>query len=147
MELSRIRPEGHDVTAGILYLRAQLPVLALSGGGDELDRATAEAERLAQAACAPVLGWIADWAAAARLAASDPQAALTRCRAALAALAEHGESYTAARLELDFLPLVLARARVQIAENLAARFEAMGALASATRARSAATHDLSSSVD
>ncbi len=145
--LSRIRPEGHDGTASILYLRAQLPVLALSGGGDELNRAIAEAERLAQAACAPVLGWIADWAAAARLAPGDPEAARTRGRAALAALAEHGESYTAARLELDSLPLAPTRTRVQIAENLAARFEAMGAHASATRARSTATHDLPSSVD
>ena len=86
------RPEdrgGRSITS-ILYLRAQLQVLALERQSEreEPDRATGATQRLAQAACAPVLGWIADWAAAARLAASDPQAALTRCRAALAALAE-----------------------------------------------------------
>ena len=89
--LQRIQPDEHDSTASILYLRVWLPVLALSGSEDELDHTAADAQRLAQDSCAPALGWIATWAAAARLALSDPDAARGSARAAVAALAEHGE--------------------------------------------------------
>jgi hypothetical protein len=139
--LQRIKPDRHNSTASILYLRAWLPVLALMGGDDELDRSTAEASRLAQAASAPALGWIADWAAAARLVASDPEAARAQARAAVTALTEYGECYTAARLDLDFALLRGGRARVEIARDVAERFEAMGAKASAAEARAAATED------
>jgi hypothetical protein len=54
--LQRIQPDGHDSTASILYLRAWLPVLALSGREDELDRSVPDAQRLAQDSCAPALG-------------------------------------------------------------------------------------------
>ena len=81
--LQRIRPDGQDATASILYLRAWLPVLALSGSEDELEHTAADARRLAQDSCAPALGSIADWAAAARLALIDPKAADARARAAV----------------------------------------------------------------
>ena len=81
--LQRIRPDGQDATASILYLRAWLPVLALSGSEDELEHTAADARRLAQDSCAPALGSIADWAAAARLALIDPKAASARARAAV----------------------------------------------------------------
>ena len=80
--LERIRPDGRDATASVLYLRAQLAVLVVNGHHDELHHSIAEARRLAQAACAPALGWIADWAAAARLAPRDPEGAWARARAA-----------------------------------------------------------------
>jgi sugar/nucleoside kinase (ribokinase family) len=50
-------------------------------------------------------------------------------------LAEHGEYYTAARLDLDFALLTKVGTRVEIAEDVAERFEAMGARASAVRWR------------
>ena len=139
--LQRIRPDGHDATASVLYLRAWLPVLALSGSEDELDQTAAEARRLAQDSCAPALGSIADWAAGARLALSDPEAARARARAAVAALTEHGECYTAARLDLDFALLTQGSTRVEIAQDVAERFDAMGARASAAYARAAVTQD------
>ena len=139
--LQRIQPDGHDATASVLYLRAWLPVLALSGSEDELDQTAAEARRLAQDSCAPALGSIADWAAAARLALSDPEAARARVRAAVAALTEHGECYTAARLDLDFALLTQGSTRVEIAQDVAERFDAMGARASAAYARGAVTQD------
>ena len=134
--LRRIQPDGPDATAAILYLRALLPVLALSGADDELDRGIVEAQRVARAACAPALGWIAQWAGAARLAAGNPADGLDAARTATAALAEHGESYTAARLLLDYAVIADGRAD-QMAEEAAERFEAMGAVASGARARAA----------
>jgi DNA-binding SARP family transcriptional activator len=139
--LQRIQPDGRDSTASVHYLRALLPVLVVSGADDALDRSVAAAQELAKMACAPALGCIADWAAATRLAPRDPEAARTRARAALAALAEHGESYTAARLELDFARIPRASTRVQIAEDVAERFDAMEAHASAADARAAVTED------
>ena len=80
-----------------------------------------------------------DWAAAARLALIDPKAASARARAAVAALTEHGEHYTAARLDLDFCAPDNASTRIEIAEDVAERLEAMGAKASAGLARTAVT--------
>jgi hypothetical protein len=139
--LQSVQPDGHDSTASVLYLRAQLPVLALGGAEEELVHKAAEARRLTDAACAPALGWIADWGTAARLAVSDPGPARARASAAVAALAEYGEKYTAARLDLDFALLTRGSARVEIAEDVAERFEAMGARASASHARAAITED------
>jgi DNA-binding SARP family transcriptional activator len=139
--LQRIQPDGQDATASILYLRAWLPVLALSGSEDELGHTAADAHRLAQNSCAPALGSIADWAAAARLALTDPEAARARARAAVGTLTEQGEHYTAARLDLDFALLTDGHASVEIAEDVAERFEAMGARASAALARAAVTEN------
>ena len=47
--------------------------------------------------------------------------------------------YTAARLDLDFSLLTNASTRIEIAEDVAERLEAMGAKASAALARTAVT--------
>jgi hypothetical protein len=135
--LERIQPDGRDSTASILYLRSWLPVLALTGADDALDRIAADAQRLARTSCAPALGWIADWAAAARLSSSDPEAAQARARTAVAALTQHGEKYTAARLDLEFALLTQGSTRVETARDIVERLEAMGAHASAANARAA----------
>jgi hypothetical protein len=132
-------PDGQDATASILYLRAWLPVLALSGGEHELEHAAADARRLAQDSCAPALGSIADWAVAARLGLIDPKGARASAHAAVATLAEQGEHYNAARLDLDFALLTNGSTRIEIAEDVAQRFEAMGAAASAAFGRTAVT--------
>jgi hypothetical protein len=135
--IERLDPPGARAAEAILCLRARLPVLALSGERDLLDDALAEAQRLAHKACAPALGWIAEWAAAARTAADRCADALARAQVATAALADYGERYTAARLLLDFVPLTDGSAAGQLADEAAKRFDAMGALASAAEARAA----------
>jgi hypothetical protein len=74
---------------------------------------------------------------AVRLAPGDPSATWARAGAAVAALAEHGERYTAARLQLDCALLTGGAGRAEIGGDVAERFEAMGALASAAHARAA----------
>jgi hypothetical protein len=134
--VERLPPPPHDAAAAILYLRAQLPVLALGGERDALDAAIADAHKLARSACAPALGWIADRAAAVQTAADDA-GSLERALVATTALTNYGESYTAARLLSDFLPLVEGSSGRPLAEETAQRLTLMGALASAASARSA----------
>jgi DNA-binding SARP family transcriptional activator len=135
-ELESLPPPAHDAAATILYLRAQLPVLALGQANDKLDEAIVLAQMLARSACAPALGWIADWAAAAKRAATDPVGSIERARAATAALAKYGEAYTAALLLSEFLAqLIDARAGAELAEKTAQQLTQMGALASAVRER------------
>jgi hypothetical protein len=55
-ELESLPPPANDAAATIMYLRAQLPVLALSGASHPLDTAITDARHLARAACAPALG-------------------------------------------------------------------------------------------
>jgi hypothetical protein len=129
-------PVGSDRGNAILRLRAELPALALSDGGDGLDSAITFARKLSRSSCAPALGWIADWAEAVQIAGSDPALALRHARRATAALADHGERYTAARLLCDFLPLIDQGNRDEIAAATATELEAMGALASAQQALS-----------
>lgn len=76
--LLRRQPPTHDAAARILYLRTRLPVLALDRDHDALGRAIADARRVAHDACAPALGWIADWAAGAQATADSPADALMR---------------------------------------------------------------------
>jgi tetratricopeptide (TPR) repeat protein len=106
---------------GVHELRARLQLVALEGSG-ELEGLVAKARRVASEACAPPLGWIADWAEALR--AGSP-AGVT---AATDALDAYGERYTAARLLADALVRIPDPAA---AEATAARLRAMGALASA----------------
>jgi len=136
--LLRRQPPTHDAAARILYLRTRLPVLALDRDHDALGRAIADARRVAHDACAPALGWIADWAAGAQATADSPADALARARAATRALADHGEHYIAARLLLDSALLIGGGSwGGQLGEEAAERFDAMGALASAAQARGA----------
>jgi predicted ATPase/DNA-binding SARP family transcriptional activator len=136
-ELESLPPPKDDAAATILYLRAQLPVLAQSGPSLALDTAITDARHLARSACAPALGWIADWAAATQTAATDPVVSLQRALAAATALAHYGEAYTAALLLSESLPLFDAAARAEPAEKTAHQLSQMGAQASATRARAA----------
>jgi hypothetical protein len=138
--LEQVPAPPHDTAATILYLRAQLPALALSGEKDPLNAATAAAYTLARSACAPALGWIADWAAAVQTAAYDPARSLQRALAATTALDEFGETYTAARLLIDFLPFVDEGERGELAQQTAQQLALMGALASAATARSLLGH-------
>ena len=134
--LESLPPPRHDAATEILYLRAQLPVLALDGAKNELEIAIARAHELSRSACAPALSWIADWAAAAGTATEDPAASLQHALGATSALTEYGETYTAKRLLSDFLPLVKGRARGELAEEAAQQLQEMGALASAASTRS-----------
>jgi hypothetical protein len=129
-------PPRQDAASTILYLRALLPVLALTGASDALDKAIADARELARSACAPALGWIADWAAAVRTAADDPAGSLQSALGATTALQQYGETYTGARLLSDFLPLVEGPTYGELAEETAEHFTLIGALASAAGARS-----------
>jgi hypothetical protein len=134
-ELETLPPPADDAAATILYLRAQLPVLALSRASGGLAAAITHARKLARTACAPALGWIADWAEAAQAAATDPAGSLERALAAMDALAHFGETYTAARLLSEFLTLVDADAGAELAEKTAQQLTLMGAHASAAAAR------------
>jgi len=126
---------GGDKAAAVLCLRVELPVLALSGEIASLDAAIARARTLADEACAPALGWIAEWATTVQLATDDPALALKRAARATDALARYGERYTAARLLCDLLPLVTdVNGVADIANQTAAELETMGALASAAQA-------------
>jgi DNA-binding SARP family transcriptional activator len=136
-ELESLPPPKDDAAATILYFRAQLPVLAQSGSSRALDTAITDARHLARSACAPALGWIADWAAATQTSASDPVGSLERALAAATALARYGETYTAALLLSESLPLFDAAARADSAETTAQQLSQMGAQASAARARAA----------
>ncbi len=118
-------------------LRSELQLRALAREWDDLERVAAEARKLAVPACAPYLAWIADWADSIQLAAAGRSAeALEKATEAAGALAAFGERYTAARLLADLLPFLDAAARESIAQETAHRLEAMGALASAAKARS-----------
>jgi DNA-binding SARP family transcriptional activator/tetratricopeptide (TPR) repeat protein len=124
-ECTRRRIEASDelrgLVEGVHHTRAQLQLVALEGS-DPIDEMAAHARELAARACAPALGWIADWAQAVR--AGSLEGAL----AATGALDRYGEHYTAARLEVDALSRMPDAAA---AAMTATRLEQMGALASA----------------
>ena len=135
------RVEGPEtVVDRIRRLRSELQLLALAGEWVELERVAAEARELAPQACAPYLVWIAEWAESVRLAASGRSAeAVETAREAAGALAEFGERYRASRLLVDLLPFLDPELRGPLAEEAAARLEAMGAAASAAEARAHAS--------
>jgi tetratricopeptide (TPR) repeat protein len=122
-----------DTGSRVTRLRVLLPVFAHGEDPDELRRAVAEARALARPACAPALGWIADLAEA-RLWAREGRAeeAIAQAETAAAALDDHGERYTAARLLAELLAdLGGAGGSIEPAQRTAARLTDMGALASA----------------
>jgi hypothetical protein len=103
-----------------------------------LDDAIAQARALAESAAAPALGWIADWASAARLVADERgEEAVVLAQAATAALHDAGERYTAARLMAELLALLRGDAPGPLVERTAETLAAMGAHASASLARDA----------
>jgi hypothetical protein len=124
-ECTRRRIEASDelrgLVEGVHHTRAQLQLVTLEGS-DPVDDLVTHAHELARRACAPALGWIADWAQAVRA------GSLERALAATAALDRYGEHYTAARLEVDALVRMPDAAA---ATKTATRLERMGARASA----------------
>jgi DNA-binding SARP family transcriptional activator len=131
-------PARATVTGRLYELRLYLQLSALAGDWASVDELVAETRQLASRACAPTLGWIADWAEAARLAAAgEGKEATTRAARAHQALEEYGEPYTAARLLVDLLPFLDEDLRAPLAEDAAVRLEAMRAGASAREAAAA----------
>jgi class 3 adenylate cyclase len=128
--------EPTDARETIFKLRAELQVYPLTAEWDQFERVSAEARPLARRACAPYLEWIADWGEAVRLATSGSSAeALAKATAALASLEEFGERYTAALLLADLAHFLDGEAASGAAAEAARRLEAMGARASAAKAR------------
>ncbi len=127
LERTRARLEHGEPVRGLVdgvhELRARLQLLALEDA-PELELLIHKARRVAREACAPPLGWIADWAEALRT--GSPAGA----KAATDALDAYGERYTAARLMADALVRL---PDPELAAETAARLRAMGALASAAR--------------
>jgi hypothetical protein len=124
LERTRARLEhGEEVRGlvdGVHYLRVHVQLAALEDG--DVEPLIAKARLVVRDACAPPLGWIADWAGALRA------GSLAGVTAATEALAAYGERYTAARLMVDAL---LRIPDPGAAEATAVRLRAMGALASA----------------
>jgi hypothetical protein len=125
LDHTRQRLAAADIARGLVdgvhHLRAALQLAALTDD-DELDALADRAREVAREACAPAVGWIADWAQAVRA------RSLSRALAATGALDLYGEHYTAARLEVDALVQMPDAAA---AATTAARLERMGARASA----------------
>jgi hypothetical protein len=122
--------------AGRIYeLRLKLQLSALLGEWTSLADLIPEARAVASRACAPSLGWTADWAQAVqRAAAGEGDKAVSDAMRAARALEDHGEPYTAARLLTDLLPFLERDLCTPVAERVASSLHAMGALTSATTA-------------
>jgi len=131
----------HTTGSGRLHgSRLELQLMALGSDLSGLEPLIARSRELASRACAPAVAWIADWAeAVSRARAGDGEAAVVQAESATAALAEHGEPYTAARLLVDLLPFLDGELRAPLADRTSERLEAMGALASAAEAAALAT--------
>ena len=133
---TRELPDVDRVDAEIYRLRLELQLRALERDWEHLHELAETARSLARAACAPWLAWIAEWSGALKLAAEGGGAqAVGKARAAADALEAHGERYTAARLLVDLLPFLETSSARELADDVVARLEAMGALASAAEAR------------
>jgi class 3 adenylate cyclase len=140
LEFTRARLEriagSPDAVPRIYELRAALQLCALVDDRDRLDELIAEARALAGPACAPSLGWIADWAEAVKLARSGAAAeSFTKASRAASELEANAERYTAGRLMTDLLPLLHGQLAASAAAGVADRLDAMGARASAAEAR------------
>ena len=117
-------------------LRLELQLRALGAEPADLDRLIAESRERARRACAPFIGWLADWAEAIGLVRSGAlEQGLTLARGATSQLDAYGERYTAARLLVDVLPWLDTPAAEEVVPDAAGRLEAMGARASAAQAR------------
>ena len=125
-----------DAVPRIHELRAALQLCALADDPDRLHELIAEARALAGPACAPSLGWIADWAEAMKLARSGAAAeSFAKASRAASDLEANAERYTAGRLMTDLLPLLHGQLAASAAAGIADRLDAMGARASAAEAR------------
>jgi class 3 adenylate cyclase len=116
--------------------RLELQVRALDGDWPGVAAAQQEARELARKTCAPWLDYLVEWSEAMRLAASGhPGDALAKGMAAVEALDAYGERYRAARLQVELLAALEGEAARGLAADVASRLEAMGALASAAKAK------------
>ena len=126
LERTRARLEYGDPVRGMVdgvhHLRALVQLVALEEDGEPLEPLLERARAVAREACAPPLGWIADWAEALKA------GSLPGVLAATDALDAYGEHYTAARLRADALRRL---DDPDAADETAARLEARGAYASA----------------
>ena len=129
----------HGAGNAVDILRTELLTRALVGDWDRAEELAGRTRELAGFRCAPGLAFVADWAAAMRLAADGHHArALEVGGAATAALAERGERYAAARLMCDLLARLGDEAPRDLAALTAQRLEEMAAHASAADARALA---------
>jgi DNA-binding SARP family transcriptional activator/tetratricopeptide (TPR) repeat protein len=116
-------------------LRLDLELSALLGEWSILAELIPQARAIASRACAPSLAWTADWAEAVQSAISgEGEKAIADATSAAQALERHGEPYTAARLLTDLLPFLDRDLRSPLAERVAARLDAMGAITSGEEA-------------
>jgi hypothetical protein len=136
---ANVHPAGTTLAGRVYELRLSLQLSALLGEWRSLPGLIAEARALAVRACAPALAWTAAWAQAVQRAASgDGEQAVADATRAAQALERRGEPYTAARLLTDLLPFLDRDLRAPLAERVAARLDAMGAVTSANEAAVAA---------
>jgi hypothetical protein len=125
--------ESASATERISRLRAQIPLRALVADWARLATLEEQARELAEPFCAPVLGWLAEWAAGVRLAAhNDPTEGLKLMLEATSRLDAFGEHYTAACLLRDALAFLTPEAAGSVADDLVRRLAAMGAHYSAS---------------
>lgn len=133
--LDGLRP-GTLLADRIYRLRAELELAALAGSWEQVGALREEARLLARSACVPYLAAIADWTDAVELAAAGrSEEAVHMGVQATTALETYGDRYAAARLLVDLLPSLARADARELAEETAAKLDAMGALKSATDAR------------
>jgi class 3 adenylate cyclase/tetratricopeptide (TPR) repeat protein len=125
-----------DLESRVWQLRAALSIHALGGDPDDWEPLAAEARGLGRSACAPFLGWIADWGDAVLLARGgrSPEA-VRAAKSALSPLDALGDRYAAARLMVDLMPFLKEGDVTSLGSNVVPRLEAMGASRSAAEAR------------
>jgi hypothetical protein len=132
---TRVHRSGTTLAGSVYELRLNLQLSALLGDWTTVADLIAEARSVAARACAPPLAWTAGWAQAVQRAAEgEGEKAVSDATRAAQALADHGEPYTAARLLTDLLPLLDRDLRAPLAERVAGRLDAMGAVTSSTEA-------------
>jgi class 3 adenylate cyclase len=120
----------------VYRVRAELELEALAGDWERVGQLGEEARLLARSACVPYLAAIADWADAVRLAVTGrSEEAAYKGLEATAALEAYGDRYAAARLLVDLLPSLARADARELAEKVAAKLDAMGALKGAADAR------------
>jgi class 3 adenylate cyclase/tetratricopeptide (TPR) repeat protein len=125
-----------DVGSRVWQLRAALIMHALGGDTASWEALAAEAQALGASACAPYLGWIAEWGDAVLLARNGrPTEALARASEPLSSLDAYGDRYAATRLMVDLLPFLDKADAASAADEILPRLEEMGALASSAEAR------------
>jgi len=119
----------------VYRLRVGLQLGVLERDWVAVEHLVGEARAVAQSACAPSLGWIADWAGAVRLAdRGRSREAREVALEAASALESYGERYLAARLLVDLLAVLDPGEARPVAADAVRRLEALDARSSAAEA-------------